>query len=61
MSDEDEPKYLIKVNKTAVRVLLNAVNKHLEIWPGGDAQEQTNLQSMKHYLTAVALEFQFDE
>ena len=61
MSDEDEAKYLIKVNKIAVRTLLNAVNKHLEVWPGGDAQEQTNLQTMQHYLRAVSLEFQFDE
>ena len=61
MSDDDEAKYLIKVNKTAVFTLLAAVNKYLEIWPGGDPQEQTNLQTMQHYLRAVALEFQFDE
>ena len=59
--NKDDPEYLIKLNKTAVFTLLAAVDKYIEVWPGGHPDEQTNLQTMQHYLRAVALEFQFEQ
>lgn len=43
-----------------VRILYSAVNKHLEVWAGGNSEDQANLVRMKYFLFRVLTEFSYD-
>jgi len=45
--DEKEIKVSLTVDLRALRILYEAVCRAYDTWPGGDAQEQVNLEKMK--------------
>ena len=58
--EEDIPYIQLDLDVEDVRILYSAVNKHLEVWAGGDAEEQSNLVRMKFFLFRVLTEFSYD-
>lgn len=46
----------IEVNATALKLLSKAVDKYLELWPGGDPLEQTSLFEIQLGLKKAVLE-----
>jgi len=45
------------LTESGARTLLSAVDTALRVWPGGDPQEQHDLQQAQVVLRSVVLEF----
>jgi len=58
--EEDIPYIQLDLDVEDVRILYSAVNKHLEVWAGGKAEDQENLVRMKFFLFRVLTEFSYD-
>ena len=43
-----------------VRLLAKAIQVYKERWPGGDPQEQVDLQMLETEFTKMILDYQFD-
>ena len=59
--DRTESTVDLTLNAAGLRLLLNSVSHELERWPGGDPEEQDDLQEMKTLLTAALLECNFQD
>lgn len=55
----DDLTTVIELNETATKLLLRAVNKYIEKWPGGNPIEQTSLLDIQRSLQAAVLEYNF--
>tara|TARA_Y100000592_G_scaffold92658_1_gene154703 strand:- start:12241 stop:12441 length:201 start_codon:yes stop_codon:yes gene_type:complete len=58
--EEDIPYIQLDLDVEDVRILYSAVNKHLEVWAGGNPEAQSNLVRMKYFLFRVLTEFSYD-
>jgi|TARA_R100000455_G_scaffold29249_1_gene19274 hypothetical protein len=58
--EEDIPYIQMDLDVEDVRILYSAVNKHLEVWAGGNSEDQANLVRMKYFLFRVLTEFSYD-
>ena len=52
-----EPEMNMTLTESGARTLLSAVDTALRVWPGGDPQEQHDLQQAQVVLRSVVLEF----
>ena len=57
----DDIKIQIEVNHSALSILTRAVDKYLELWPGGHPVEQESIRELKYALNAALLEMSFME
>ena len=58
---EEVSTILFQLDQESLAVLLDSVKYRLDMWPGGDAEEQESLVALKSMLFAALLEFQFDD
>ena len=52
---------LFELDQQSLAVLLESVKHRLVTWPGGDPEEQEDLEALKSMLFAALLEFQFED
>ena len=57
--DNDDLRIDLSLNPAGLRLLLEAVSYRLERWPGGEPEEQKDLQNMQTLLQAAILEANF--
>ena len=61
MNEEDstEMGFQVELTDTEVHTLLYAVKEALRVWPGGDPNQQEQLENIKDNLFRMTLEMQF--
>ena len=57
----DDILFNFRIDKPSLLLILRAVDKYLEVWPGGDPLEQENCKEIQNELRKAALEMRFLE
>lgn len=57
----DDILFNFRIDKPTLNLLVRAVDKYLETWPGGDPTEQEKYKEMQTELRKAALELRFLE
>ena len=58
---EDDILFNFQVDASALKILVKALDRYVEKWPGGKPADQEELQKMLVELRKAALELQFIE
>ena len=61
MNEEDftEMGFMVELTDAEVHALLYAVKEAIRVWPGGDPDQQEQLENIKDSLFRMTLEIQF--